>query len=134
MRRGAALAAVLLALALANALVVGAVFVARRQSASARVDVAGAPLQPLAEVALVAAIAGWDSVARAEQRVGETVSLPETANVSVWITRTSGELYWLVAESRRTAPPRLSRRVGTVVSSVGGQPTVAFPRGWAELP
>jgi hypothetical protein len=135
MRRGAALAAVLLALALANALVVGAVFVARRQAASARVDAAAAPLQPLAERALVTVIAGWDSVARSQQPVGSTVVLGDFgSSVTVWITRTSPQLYWLVGESRLGSSTGMSRRVGAVVISVGGSPRPAFPRGWAELP
>lgn len=135
MKRGAALAAVLLALALLNALVVGAVFVARRQVAAARLDVAGAPLQPSAEGALVSAIVSWDSLARVRQPVGTTVTLPAAMpNVVVWATRTSEQIYWLVGESRGSSPPGLSRRVGTVVRSVDGVPRVAFPRGWAELP
>jgi len=135
MRRGVALAAVLLALALGNALVVGAVFVTRRQAAAARLDAAGAPLQPLAERELVLAIAAWDSAGRAQQAIGTTVTLPAAApSVSVWVTRTSTELYWLVSEARGRASPALSRRVGTVVRWVGGSPRVVFPRGWAELP
>jgi hypothetical protein len=134
-KRGAALAAVLLALSLANALVIGAAYVSRRQAAASRVDGVSAPLQPSAERALVLTIAGWDSVARSQQPIGSTVTPPALViGVTVWVTRTSDDLYWLVAEARLGSPNAVSRRVGAVVRSVGGSPRVAFPRGWAELP
>ena len=135
MRRGAALAAVLLALALANALVISAVYVARRQSAAAGIAGAGAPLQPAAEWAIVSAIAAWDSLARSEQPVGTTVTqLADSAGNTVWITRVSHDVYWLVGESRLSSAPGSSRRVGAVVRSAEGAARVVYPRGWAELP
>jgi hypothetical protein len=150
MRRGVALVAVLLALALVNALVVGAVFVSRRQAASARVDGLAAPLQPLAERSLVMAISAWDSLARSEQLVATTATQEDSASgVTIWITRTGADTYWLVSESRLQQPPglgcaqdchgalaqlRFTRRIGVVVRLEGGWPRVAFPRAWAELP
>ena len=135
MRRGVALAAVLLALALVNALVVGAVYVSRRQAAAARADGLAAPLQPLAERALVAAVAAWDTLARAEQAIATTALQEDSASgVTIWITRTSAEVYWLAGESRLSSPPGFSRRIGVVVRLEGGSPRVVFPRGWAELP
>lgn len=135
MRRGVALAAVLLALALLNALVVGAVYVARRQVAAARVDGLAAPLQPLAERAIVGALTAWDSVARSEQPIATTVTQHDSASgVTIWITRTAADLYWVVSESRLASPPRIARRIGAVVRLEGGLPRVVFPRGWGELP
>jgi hypothetical protein len=134
MKRGAALASVLLALALLNALVVGAMYVARRESAAARLD--AMTLQPLAEGALVRALVAWDSLERMRQPVG--ISVVDVASsvtgATVWVTRTAPSVYWLVAESRGGARPEMSRRIGLIVSWNGGVPAPVFPRAWAELP
>ena len=134
MRRGASLASVLLALGLLNALVVGAVFVARRQSATARLDATS--LQPLAERALVLAVAAWDSLERAQQPIGTSVSIAAggVTDAAVWITKTGPDLYWLVAEARGGVRPEMSRRVGLIVNWNGGVPAPVYPRAWAELP
>jgi hypothetical protein len=127
---------VLLALALTNAAVVGALFIARRQSATARFDGFGAALQPAAERGIIRSIIGWDSLSRAEQPVTSTVvdAAVSDSSGTVWITRTSAELYWIVAESWSHSSPRVSRRVNAVVRLDAGRPTLAFPRSWAELP
>lgn len=138
MRRGAALPTMILVLAMTSALAVGGAFVARQVAANARVLERGATLEPLAESALVAAVAAWDSVARDEQVIGSSVSgtttNAESADCQLAITRLTASLYWLVAEAQTTSRPRLRRRLGLLVRVTAGVPRAVPQRAWAELP
>lgn len=138
MRQGAALPAVLLALTFTSAIAVGGAFVARQQASAARFADRGSELQPMAEMALVEAIARWDSVARTAQPVGSMTAIsPEpatTPRTNVWITRATPRLYWLVAEASSESRPVLRRRIGVLVRDSGGIPQVIPRVAWAELP
>ena len=138
MTRGAALPSVLLALSLTSALAVGGAYVARQHAAIARVSQHGIGLLPAAELALVDAISGWDSSAMAVMPVGMTVSLRAEENLSVrtevWATRNGGAHYWIVAEAVSHVSHGFRRRLGVVVTTSSGLPTVVVKRGWAELP
>ena len=66
MSRGAALPVVLFALAMASALAVGGLFVARRLVASAQTSQRGSGIETVAESILVMAVANWDSAGAVE--------------------------------------------------------------------
>jgi hypothetical protein len=138
MKRGAALPAVLFAIAITSALAVGGAYIARQQAAVARLSARATSLTPAAEAALVSAIVSWDSAARAEQPVGTTQSvaastLPSLAS-QVWITRASTGVYWLVAESATSQRPALKSRIGVLIQASEGAPRLAPVRPWADLP
>lgn len=137
MRQGAALPAVLLALTFTSAIAVGGAFVARQHASAARFADRGSELQPMAELALVEAIARWDSVARTAQPIGSITALPlepATPRTNVWITRATPRLYWLVAEASSGPRPVLRRRIGVLVRDSSGTPQVIPLVAWAELP
>jgi hypothetical protein len=138
MKTGAALPAVLFAIAMTSALAVGGAYVARQQAAHARLSLQAIQLQPAAEGALATAIAEWDSVARSAQPVGgsEPIGLrpPGTTVLHLWVTRTDSLTYWLVAEAATERTPIMRRRVGVLVLVQGGSVTPASERAWADLP
>jgi hypothetical protein len=137
MRSGAALPAVLFAVAMTSALAVGGAYVARQLAASARFGQRGAELQTNAEASLVNTIATWDS-ARAGQQVGievpVTVQQAAAIRTDLWITRTGPTLYWLVAEASSGVKPVLRRRIGVLVSVANGTPRLVSDRAWSDLP
>ena len=138
MRRGVALPVALFTLALLSGLVVSGAFVTRQLVASTTSSLRSSDLEPLAERAVVEAIAEWDSLARAQQPVGSVFALPNRDDGSMqtqgWVTRIGGRTYWVVAESRATARPPLHRRVGVVVRVIQGVPTLLPERAWGEFP
>ena len=134
MTRGAALPATLFALALTSALAVGGLYVARRHK-SATLDAAAATvLRPSAESAAIDAFVSWDSVARADQLVGTTVTMDSTVERAVWITRTTDDQYLIVSEARTTRSPIFYHRVGLSVVISAGQRRLPYPRAWSLLP
>jgi hypothetical protein len=137
-RPGTLLPMVLMALAFASALAVGGTFVARQLARSVRMEMSAEQLQPAAERALVESIAAWDSVSRGAQPLGSTLALPFVASSSpsvvVWVTRLDAASFWLVAESSAGTRPLLRRRIGLVVRSAGGVPTLVPGRAWGDLP
>jgi len=147
-RRGAALPAVILVLALTSALVVSGAFVSRRVAAAARTGLRESALEPECERLLVEAVAGWDSAGRSSQPLGSVEALASTPlpgpgassssvprmETHVWATRLTADVFWLVASARTTAAPVLQRRLGVVVRVKTGVPEVAAPRGWGTLP
>lgn len=138
MKRGSALPVMMFVLAMVSALAVSGAFVARQVAENARVHERSAGLEPLAENALVDAIAAWDSVSRSAQAIGQSVPLggvsgPDT-RVDAWVTRVTDRIYWLVAEARALARPRLARRLGAVVRVTKGVPALVSERAWSELP
>lgn len=138
MRRGAALPAVLMAMAVTSALVVGGSYVARQQMASTRLASRAALVQPSAENALVNVIANWDTLMRSQQPVGSAVRLAsaQQSNIltDIWVTRSSPAVYWLTAESGSGTPPALKRRIGVLVRLSNGYPRPVSRRAWADLP
>jgi hypothetical protein len=135
---GAALPIMLLMLALTSALVVGGVFVTRQVIASVRASEHAAAVEPAAEMALVDAIAQWDTTQRALQPVGLTQPLSTYAGVgvstSVWATRLSARSYWLVAESRDGTRPVLCLRLGVLVQITNAVAAPVRNRAWTPLP
>lgn len=138
MRKGAALPAVLLAVAMTSALAAGGAYVARQQASYARFASRASLVLPATEEALVTAIAVWDSVARAEQAIGATQAVSVTGQSGIatqmWITRIGNDLYWLVAESETALKPALRRRAGLLVRAPAGAPAPVPVRAWTELP
>lgn len=137
MRRGAALPSVLLALAFTSALAVGGAYVARQHVTMARVSQQGIGLLPAAELALVDVVARWDSAAMAVLPLGYTIGLATDSSsqrTEVWATRIGGAHYWLVAEAVSHVSQGFRRRLGVVVTTSSGVPSIVMSRGWAELP
>lgn len=138
MRRGSALPMMMFVLTMVSALAVSGAYVARQAAANARVRERSAGLEPIAENALVDAISAWDSVSRSAQAVGTAVTLASVrvpdVIVDTWVTRITDRTYWLVAEARALARPRLTRRLGAVVRVTNGPPALVSERAWSELP
>jgi hypothetical protein len=136
--RGAALPAVLFALAVASALAVGGVYVARQLAASGRHAQRAVLLQAAAEMALVDAVVDWDSAGRADQALGASAEIAPSETPAIrterWITRYNSTGYWIVAESGFRQGTPLKRRAGVLVSASGGAPEAAKLRAWSELP
>lgn len=136
--RGAALVAVLLAMSITSALVVGGAYVARQLASATTVQSRGAALEPFAEAAVVSALVSWDSAARAAQVVGETEQLPLTVGGRIQtvttVTRVGALSWWLVADARDMAKPLLQRRLGVVVTIRDGRFRPIESRAWIELP
>ena len=138
MKRGAALPMVLFSIAIGSAMVVGGAYVTRQLAAGSITAQRGALLDPLAEGALVGALAEWDSTERASQPLGVTallssVSVPG-ASASTWITRLTDQTWWLVSEATVSHKPLMRRRLGLLVLVLDGVPAAAHSRAWAELP
>lgn len=138
MKRGAALPMVLFSIAIGSAMVVGGAYVTRQMATGSTTAQKGALLDPLAEGALVGALAAWDSTKRASQPLGATeqlssVSLPG-ASTSTWITRLTDQTWWLVSEATVLHKPLMRRRLGLLVLVVDGAPYAVPTRAWAELP
>ena len=132
--KGAALPATLFALAITSAMAVGGVFVVRRHLASSLEGDAGFALRPSAELAAVRVIAAWDSVARANQPIGQSETLSETPSATVSIVRTGELEYFIVVTARTATRPVLYHRLGLSVVMEGGKARLPFPRAWTLLP
>jgi hypothetical protein len=127
-----------MAITLATALAVGGAFITRQLATSVRTGLRAEQLEPAAERALVDAIVSWDSVARAQQPIGDTSLLSESASsvpkVNVWITRLTASTYWVVAEAAVDVRPQLRRRIGVVVKDSAGVAGLVSGRAWGDLP
>ena len=138
MRRGSALPLAIFALALIAALVLGTTFITRRLAADARLAERSATVGPLAEQAVVDALAAWDSASRAAQPVGAVASLSLVRGQGVTTTvsaiRLTTSLYWIVGGSQSGSRPVLGRRFGVLVSTLGGAPALVPGRAWGDLP
>jgi hypothetical protein len=128
-RRGAALAAVLLTVALTSALAVGSAYVSRQFIAGTRVTNGGQLLEPRLESALANALAMWDSTARAAQPIGTTVALADH-----WLTKLGEDLYFVVCEASRDERPVLRRRSGLLATTYNGRPEPVPGRSFFDLP
>ena len=138
MRRATAVPVVIFALALIAALVLGTSFVTRRLAANARLAERSAVIGPLAEQQLIEAVVRWDTSATAAQPLGATAQVSQAAvdgiATAVSATRLSSSLYWVVVASTSGTVPRLSRRVGALVSTKNGAAALVPGRAWGELP
>jgi hypothetical protein len=138
MRTGAALPAVLFALAITGALAIGGVYVTRQLAAAARYSERGALIEPAAAWGLADVIANWDSTLRRTQPFGEPAPVlrreREGIRTEAWVTRFSSTAYWIVAESEVVIDPALRRRVSVLVHVADSVPRPVPHRAWSELP
>jgi hypothetical protein len=138
MRPATAVPIAIFALAMIALLVIGTSFVTRRLSADAHLAEQSAALAPVAEQAIIEAIAGWDSVARAAQPVGASSvladGLADGGARTVSATRLSPSLYWVVGAASSGSPTVLKRRVGVLVTTRTGAPALVSGRAWGDLP
>lgn len=138
MRRGLALPLALFTLALLGGLVVASAFVARRAVAEQGVSRRASELEPLADRAIVEAIAQWDSAARTDQPVGTVVTSPPartgTVETQTWITKLGERRYAIFADARALQRPALRRRIGLIVHLVDGAPIPIPERPYSEFP
>lgn len=137
MRRAAALPMMMFVLAMVSGLAVSGAYLTRQLSSSAATAQRAAALEPIAETGVIEAIVAWDTLARRDQAIGIPVLIfTSTADprCDVWVTRVSTTTYWIVAEARQSARPRLARRVGAVVRVGNGRAALVSGRAWSELP
>ena len=139
MKVAAALPVVLFTLAISTALSVGGLYVTRQLARSATAIQLGREVELAAEGAIVATVSAWDSAALANQPIGtatqrsSTLSTPELV-VTLWITRVSEPVYWIVAEARSGAKPLYYKRLGLSITTRDGRPRPISLRAWVELP
>ena len=137
-RTGAALPAVLLAMALMSALVVGGVYAARTLRIGARLARSSTELYSPVERVLVEAVARWDSTGRAAMPIGAAESGPQVSidgiPVTIAATRLNERTYWLVAEAQGPASHRIASRLGVLVRVVEGRIRPVPGPAWTRLP
>lgn len=138
LRRAVALPAVLFAMALTSALVVGGVYAARTLGTRGRIVRSATELYWPAERVLTELVAIWDTTGRAAMPVGAVIAEPvisvEGVVVSAWVTRLSEESYWMVAEAVSSTPDRIRSRVALLVRSAEGRIRPAPGAAWTRLP
>lgn len=137
-RRAAALPAVLFAMALCSALVVGGIHAARTAHARARLATSATDLQAPVERALVELVAAWDTAGRAAMPTGtavvESPMSPEGASVAVRVTRLNEHTYWMVAEAVSPAHRGIRSRIGLLVRAAEGRIGPVPGAAWTRLP
>lgn len=137
-RGGAALAAVLFAMALTSALMVGGIYASRSMVTSARFSRTSSSIESPAERALLTIVAQWDTAARAEQllasEVAASLEVIDGVAVATWITRLGAGTWWLVAESAGETEPRFTRRIGLLVRDSAGVVNAVPGPAWVQLP
>jgi hypothetical protein len=137
-RPAAALPAVLFALALTSALVVGGVHVARTAQARARLASAANDLHAPVEYVLVDLVARWDTAAGAAMPVGAVVIRPPVTvhgvQVAASITRLNEHTYWMTAEATSSASHRITSRLGLLVRAAEGRIRPVSGPAWTRLP
>lgn len=137
-RPAAALPAVLFAMALTSALVIGGVHAARTLVTRARLGTSATGLQSPVEGVLVELVARWDTAGRAAMAIGAVVVERHTAEdgvpVVARITRLNQHTYWLVAEASSETSHGMRSRLGLLVRAaergIGPVPGPA----WTWLP
>jgi hypothetical protein len=133
-----ALPAVLFAMVLTSALVVGGVYAARTLGIRARLTSSATELQSPVERVLVELIADWDTAGRAAMAIGAVV-VERRAPVGdipviVRVIRLNQYTYWLVADATSPTSYGIQSRLGLLVRSAnGGIGTVPGP-AWTRLP
>jgi hypothetical protein len=136
--RAAALPAVLFAMALVSALVVGSVHTARTLRKSARQSHRATALRWPVERVLVDLIAHWDTAGRTAMPIGGVVLEAPTAwegvPVRVSVTRLNEHVYWMVAEADDSASPHVWSRLGVLVEAQKHQIRLVAGPAWTQLP
>lgn len=137
--RGAvALPAVLLAMTVMSALVVGGVYSARTLGVRARLLKSSAENYAPVEHAIVELVAGWDSASRAALPIGGVESsapaIIDGVPVSASVTRLNQRTYWLVAEARRSPSHGIASRLALLIRVSDGQVRPVPGPAWTRLP
>jgi hypothetical protein len=137
-RRGAALPAVLFAMLLTSALVVGGVYAARSSHTRARLIISATDLQSPVERVLVELVAAWDTGGRRAMAVGavavEAPPASDAVPVAAWITRLNEHTYWMVAEATSPTGYHVRSRLGLLVRSAEGRIQPVSGPAWTRLP
>lgn len=137
-RAAAALPAVLLSMALMSALVVGGMHAARTLGVRARLARSSTELYSPVERALVDAVAGWDSAARAAMPIGAPFPDPPASidgvPVTASVTRLNEYTYWLLAEAQGPASHRITSRLGLLIRVAEGRIRPVPGPAWTRLP
>ena len=137
-RAAAALPAVLLAMALMSALVVGGVYAARTLGVRARLARSSSELYSPIERVLVEAIAHWDSGGHAAMPIGAAAWGPPASidgvPVMSSVTRLNERTYWLVAEAQGPSSLRIASRLGVLIRVAEGRIRPVPGPAWTRLP
>lgn len=137
-RHGMALPAVLFAIALTSALVVGGLYAVRTLVLSGRSALIAWSVDGSLEHGLLSAAADQDSATWLAQPVGTTIERPEQGidgvSVASWVTRTSENTWWLVAEGTAGTHPRVRRRLGLIVHRFQGETRPVSGPAWVAVP
>jgi hypothetical protein len=137
-RRGVALPAVLFAIALTSALVVGGVYTARTSHTRARLAKSASELQSPIERVLVDLVAAWDTAGRAAMPTAvvavEPTTSPDGVAVAVQVTRLNEYTYWIFAEATSPTPRGIRSRIGLLVRSAEGRIRPVSGPAWIRLP
>jgi hypothetical protein len=136
-RPAMALPAVLFAMTLTSALVVGGVYAARTLGTRARLTTSATELQSPVEAVLIELVANWDTAGRAAMPIGTVVerqTLVGGVPVIARVLRLNQHTYWLVAEATSQTSHGIQSRLGLLVRSAeGGIGPVPGP-AWTRLP
>lgn len=136
-KNGAALPAVLMALAISSALAIGGAYVSRRAAATTRSRITLERLSDAVEISIGSMVASWDTSAWSKQPQALTVSdsvFTVEVETGTWVTRLTNSTYWVAGESCRRESPRICRRQVTVVVAISGSPIIAYGQPWSDLP
>ena len=138
LRSAAALPAVLFAMALTSALVVGGVYAARTMASRAWLTKSAAELPASTERVLVDVVADWDTAGLAAMPIGAVVVESPVAVdgvlVSVRVTRLNQYTYWMVAEAAGPISRRIESRLGLLARSAEGRIRPVDGPAWTRLP
>ena len=122
-RRGIALLAAIIALAIVAALLTAAFFSALEADRSVLLVERQAGLRAIAGRALEIALSQWNTAARVAQAVGSTATVPSppavgNARTRVWVTRISPHAFWLYARVADDRDTTANAGAGMVVTLV----------------
>ena len=137
-RSAVALPAVLLAMALVSALVVGGVYAARTMGIRARVSTSSADIDAPVERALIELVAAWDTAGRVAMPIGTTASVSPTSlqgvPVMASVTRLNEHTYWFVAEAEAPESHGIRSRLALLIRAAEGIVRPVPGPAWTRLP
>ena len=137
-RNAVALPAVLFAMTLVSALVVGGVYATRTLVTSARLARTADALHAPAERLIVELVAGWDTAGRAAMPIGAVVfespgridGVPVTASV----LRLNEYTYWMIAAARDSSFHGIGSRLSLLVRAANGEIRPVPGPAWTRIP